>query len=120
MAAMGIRRVHVSEAHLPHPRVALAEDLAGALHWHLTHLGHGEGLELLSEVLAGTLLGRGQTVHLAVVATASPRQRTHDHALLVEDVEVPPLHRLDMVVTGHRGPGWRSFLRPKRGRLLDL
>ena len=29
----------------------------------------------------------------------APRQRADDHALLVEDVEVPPLHRLNMVVT---------------------
>ena len=115
-----IRRLHVGEEHPPHPRVALAEDLAGPLHWHLPHQGHGEGLELLGEVLAAPLPGRGHTVNLAVVATASPRQGTHDYALLVENVEVPPLHRLDMVVAGHRGPGARAFLRPQRGRLLDL
>ena len=56
------------------------------------------------------LPGRGHTVHLAVVATASSRQRTHDHALLVENVKVPTLNRLDMVVANHRGPGARSFL----------
>ena len=115
-----IRRLHVGEEHPPHPRVALAEDLPGPLHWHLPHQGHSEGLELLGEVLAATLPRRGHTLHLAVVATASPRQRKHDHALLVENVEVPPLHRLDMVVAGHRGPGARAFLRPQRGRLLDL
>ncbi|MEY4692496.1 MAG: hypothetical protein RIT19_2821 [Verrucomicrobiota bacterium] len=112
-----IRRLHVGEEHPPHSRVALAEDLAGTLHGHLTHQGHGEGLELLGEVLAATLPGRGHTVHLAVVATASPRQGTHDYALHVEDVEVPPLHRLDMVVAGHRGPGARAFLRPQVRRL---
>ena len=113
-------RLHVGEEHPLHPRVALAEDLAGTLHGHLTHQGHCEGLEFLGEVLAATLPGRGHTVHLAVVATASSRQRTDDHALLVEDVEVPPLHRLDMVVAGHRGPGSGALLRPQLGRLLNL
>ncbi len=115
-----IRRLHVGEEHPPHPGVALAEDLAGPLHWHLPHKGHGEGLELLGEGLAAPLPRQGHTVNLAVVATASPRQGTDDHALLVEDVEVPPLHRFDMVVAGHRGPGARAFLRPQRGRILDL
>ncbi len=115
-----LRRLHVGEEHPPHPRVALAEDLAGTLHGHLPHQGHSEGLELLGEVLAAPLPGRGHTVHLSVVATASSRQGTHDYALLFKNVEVPPLHRLDMVVAGHRGPGARAFLRPQRGRLLDL
>ncbi len=115
-----IRRFDVGEEHLPHPRVALAEDLAGPLDWHLTHQGHGEGLELLGEGLAAPLPRQGHTVNLAVVATASPRQGTDDQALLVEDVEVPPLHRFDMVVAGHRGPGARAFLRPQRSPLLDL
>ncbi len=78
------------------------------------------GPELLDEVLAAPLPGRSHTVHFAVVASAPPRQGTHDYELLVENVEVPPLHRLDMVVAGHRGPGARAFLRPQRGRLFDL
>jgi hypothetical protein len=53
-------------------------------------------------VLAPPLPRRGHTVHLAVVAKASPRQGTNDHALLVEEVEMPPLHRLDMVEKGNR------------------
>ena len=113
-------RLHVGEAHPRHPRVGLAEDLAGTLQGHLSHQGHCEGLELLGEVLAATLPGRGHTVHLAVVATASSRQRTDDHALLVEDVEVPPLHRLDMVVASHRGPGSVALLRPQSSGLLNL
>jgi hypothetical protein len=115
-----IRRLHVGEEHPPHPLVALAEDLTGPLHWYLTHQGHSEGLELLGEVLAATLPGRGHTVDLAVFATASPRQRTHDYALLVKNVEVPPLHRLDMVVAGHRGPGARAFFRPQLRPCLNL
>ena len=113
-----IRRLHVGEEHPPHPRVALAEDLAGTLHGHLTHQGHGEGLELLGEVLAATLPGRGDSIDLAIVATASSRQRTDDHALLVEDVEMPPLHRLDMVVSGHLRPRPGAFLRPQLAALL--
>ena len=114
-----IRRLHVGEELRPHPRVALAEDLAGTLHGHLTHQGHGEGLELLGEVLVASVPGRCDSIDLAVVATASPRQRTDDHTLLNEDVEVPPLHRLDMVVAGDRGPGSSALLRPQRSRLLD-
>jgi hypothetical protein len=115
-----LRRFHVGEENPLHPRAALAQDRAGPLQGHLPHQGHGEGLELLGEVLAATLPGRCNTVDLAIVTTASPRQRTDDHALLVEDVEVPPLHRLDMVVTGHRGPGSIALLRPQRLRHLDL
>ncbi len=114
------RRLHVGEKHPPHPRVALAENLAGTILGHLTHQGYGEGVEPVSEVLAASLPGRSHTVRLAVVATASPRQGTHDHALLVENVEVPPLHRLDMVMAGNRCSGSGAFLRPQRSRFLDL
>jgi len=114
-----VRRLHVGEEHPPHPGVALTEDLPGALHGHLAHQGQGKGLKLLGEMLAASLPGRSDTVHLAVVATASSRQRTNDHALLVEDVEVPPLHRLDMVVTGHLGASPSAFFRPQLGGLLD-
>ena len=82
------------------PRIALAEDLAGPLLWRLTHQDHCESLELLGEVLAAALLGRSYTLQLAVVTTASPRHGTHNHALLVDDVQMPPLHRLDTVVAG--------------------
>ncbi len=115
-----MRRLHVGEEHPPHLRVALAEDLAGTLHGHLTHQGHGEGLERPSEVLAAPISGQCDSIDLAVVATASSRQRTDNHALLVEEVKVPPLHRLEMVVAGHRGPGSVAILRPQRSRLLDL
>ena len=46
-----MRRLHRAQEHPPCPRVALAEDLAGTLDRHLTHLGHCEDLELLGEVL---------------------------------------------------------------------
>jgi hypothetical protein len=115
-----MRRFYMGEEHPTHPRVALSEDLADTLRGHLLRQGHGEGLELLGEVLAATLSGRGYTVHLAIVAVASSRQRTDDHALLVKDVEVTQLHRFDLFVAGHRVPGARAFLRPQRGRLLDL
>jgi hypothetical protein len=52
----------VGEKHPPHPRVALAEDLAGPLHGHLPHQGHGEGLELMGEVLAATFRGKAHTI----------------------------------------------------------
>ncbi len=110
----------MGEEHPPHPRVPLTEELTGPLRWHLTHQGHGEGLELLAEVLAELLPGRGHTVHLAVVATASPRQDTHDNALLVEDAEMPPLHRLEMVVANYRGAGAHASLRPQVRRFFHL
>jgi hypothetical protein len=110
----------VGEEYPPHPRVALAEDLAGTLHRHLPHQGHGEGLELLGEVLAAPLPLWGHTVHLAVIAAAFSRQSAHDDALLVENVEVPRLHRLDMVAAGHMGPGPSTLLRPQVRRLLHL
>ena len=119
-AQLEMRRFHVSEEHPPHQHVAFAKDLGGSLHLHLTHRGHGEGLELLGEVLAAPLSERSGTLHPAIVTTASPRQRKDDHPLLVEDVQVPPLHRLDMVVAGNRGPGSGSLLRPQRGSLLNL
>jgi hypothetical protein len=59
---------YVSGEHLPHPRVALAENMTGPIHEHLTHQGNGEGFELISEVLSATLRGRSHTVHLALVA----------------------------------------------------
>ena len=83
-----MRRFYVGEKHPPHPRVALAEDVASTLDWHLAHQGQSEGLELLGKQLAAPLPGRSHTVHLAVVATPSPRQHADDHALLVDDVEV--------------------------------
>jgi len=119
-AQPGMRRFHVGEEHPAHPRVTLAEDLAGALHCHLPHQGHGQGLELLGEVLATPLPGQNHTVHLPVVATASTRHGTDDKLLLVEDVEMPLVHRLDMVVAGHRGPAPRALFRPQLGRLFDL
>ncbi len=119
-AQPGMRRFHVGEEHPPHPRVALAEDLSGTLHRHFPHQGTGEGLDLLGEVLAAPLTRLGHTVHLTDIAKASSRQGTHDDALLVEDVEVPLLHRLDMVVAGHRGPGPSTLLRPQVRRFLHL
>jgi hypothetical protein len=119
-AQLGINRFHLGEEHPPHSRVAIAEDLAGTLHRHFPHQGHGEGFELLGEVLAAPLPRWGHTVHLAVIATASPRQGTHDDALLVEDVEVPPLHRFEMVVTGNLGTGPSTLLRPQVRRFLHL
>jgi hypothetical protein len=115
-----IRRLHVGGELPPRPRVAFDEALAGPLHWHFTHQSYGGGLENLSEALAAAFPRHCHTVHLAVGATASPWLGTNDDALLVENVEVAPLHRLDMVVAGHPGPGARAFLRPQRGRLLDL
>ncbi len=60
-----------------------AEDLAGMLHWNLTHQVHGEGLELLGEVLSAAAPRWIHTVRLAVIATASPWQGTQDEALFV-------------------------------------
>ncbi len=54
-AQPGMSRFHVCEEHPPHPPVAFAEDLAGTLHRHLFHQGHGKGLKLLGEVLATPL-----------------------------------------------------------------
>jgi hypothetical protein len=115
-----IRRLHKSEEHPPDPRVALAEDLTGTLHWHLPHEGQGECLDLRSEVLAAPLSGRGYSVHRAVVPTAVAGQGAHNHTLLVEDIQAAPLHRLDVVVAGHRGSGACTLLRPQVRRFLHF
>ena len=115
-----IRRLHLGEKYPPHPRVALPEDLASTLDRHLSHEGQSEGFELLGEVLAASFPRRGHTIHLTVVATKSPWQRAHDHTLLVADIQMPPLHRLDMVVAGHLSSCPSTFLRPQLGRFLHL
>ena len=115
-----MRRLYVGEEHPPHPRVALSGHLSGKLQGHLAHRGLGEGLELLVEVLDAHRPGPGQTVHLAVVATASSRQGSNDNALYVEDIPVSPPDRFGIVITGHCGPGSRTLLRPQRVGLLYL
>ena len=115
-----MRRFHVGEKHPPHSRVALPEDLASTLDRHLAHEGQSEGFELLGEVLAASLPRRSHTIHLTVIAPAPPWQSAHDHALLVEDIQMPPLHRLDVVVADHRGSCPSTFLRPQLGRFLNL
>ena len=112
------RRLHVGEEHPPHPRVALAEDLAGTLHGDLPHQGSSEDFELQSEVLAASLSRRGHLVHLAVIAPVPPRQRTHNQALPVEDIQMTLLHRLDMVVEGYRGSVPSTFFSRQLVRLL--
>ena len=69
-----MRRLHRAQEQPPFPRVAFAEDLAGSLDRHLTHLGHCEDLKLLGEVGATPLPGRGHTVYVAVVPTKAVRQ----------------------------------------------
>jgi hypothetical protein len=115
-----MRRFHLGEEHPSHPRVAPAKELAGPNHGHLQHQDYGEGLEFLSELLTAPLPRRGDTGDLAIVATVSSRQRTDDHALHFNDVEVPLLHRLEMAVADHRGPCSSSLLRAQRCRLLYL
>jgi hypothetical protein len=58
------------------------------------------------------------TRHLTVVAPSPSRQRTNNHAFFVEDVEAPPLHRVAMVVAGHRSPSANAFLRLQIDSLL--
>jgi hypothetical protein len=79
--------------------------MTGPLHRYLTHQGHCECLKLLREVLAAALLGLSATAYLAVIVAAPSRQGANDQALLGEDVHLPPLHRLKMVVAGYRAPG---------------
>jgi hypothetical protein len=92
----------------------------GMLRGHLTHHGHGRGLELLNWVLGTAILRRSHTLQLAIFATTSSWQAKNDHALLVEDVQVPPLYRLEMVIVGHRGPGSINLFRPQRYRFFPL
>ena len=49
-------------------------------------------------MLAPSLPGRSHPVNLVVRGTSPPGQGTDNHALLVKDVEVPPLHRFDMII----------------------
>ena len=115
-----IRRLHVGEEHSLHPLVAFAEDLASTLDRHLAHEGQSKGVELLGEVLAASFPRRSHTIHLTVIAPAPPWQSAHDHALLVGDIQMPPLHRLDMVATDHRGSCPSTLLRPQVRSFLHL
>ena len=72
------------------------------------------------QVLVEPFPGRGHSVHRAAVGAAPARQSTHDYPLFVEDIEVAPLHRFNVVVAGHRGSGARTLLRPQFRRLLYL
>src|SRR5262249_13057376 len=51
---------------------------------------------------------RRDPINLSAVAAPASWRRTHNHALLVEDVEVAPLHRFDMVIATHRFPDERN------------
>jgi hypothetical protein len=115
-----VRRIQMGEDHPPYPKAAVAKDLNGTLDLHLTHQAHCQSLALLGEAFAKLVPGRGHTVHLAVIATASSRLGPHDHALLCEEVEMQPLHRLDKVVAGHRWPGLSTLFMPQTSRLLHL
>ncbi len=61
---------------------------------HLTHQGHCEGFKFLDEMLAAHLPRRGHAIHLAGSVTASSRQGTSEYALLVQNVQISPLHQL--------------------------
>ena len=70
-----VRRLDVGEEHSPHPRVALTEDPAGALHGHLALQSQSKGLKILGEMLAASLLRRSDTVqpcrrHHGILAAA--------------------------------------------------
>jgi hypothetical protein len=66
----------MGEKHPLDRRAVLANDVACTLHWHLAHEDQSESLVLLGEKLAAFFPRRCHTVHLAIVATLSPRQRT--------------------------------------------
>ena len=65
-----INSLHLAEEYPPHPRAALAEDLAGTPHGHLPDQVYGEGLELIGEVLAAALPWWCNSINLAIVAKA--------------------------------------------------
>ena len=118
-AQPGMRRLHVGEKHPPHPRVVLIEILPArltgiALIWVRAKASNSWVKCLLSPSHGG------DAVHFAAIGTSPPRQRTHDHALLVKDVKMPSLDRLDVVATNHRSGGARAFFRPQPERLLNL
>lgn len=83
-----MRGHQVGKKHPPHPRVALAADLASTLDQDLPHQSQGEGLELLYEVFAAPLPGQGRTVRLAVVARASSPQGAAVHGEFSANPEI--------------------------------
>ncbi len=73
----------MGEENQPHPRVALADDLAATLHRHLPHQGHSECLELLGDVLL--LPSQGKVTQYTLPSSPRrPRGRAHTitHSLL--------------------------------------
>jgi hypothetical protein len=101
-AQPGICPLHVDEVQTINPRIALAEDLASWLDPHLLHQGQCEGLGLLCEAPAPPIPRQGHRGYPVVVITSPPQQRAHNQALLVEDIGIPPLQRLDSVVLANR------------------
>src|SRR5260370_36541391 len=64
-------------------------------------------------MLPPPLPGRWHPVTAPILAAPASGQGAHDHALLVEDVEVPPLHRLNVVITGDRLPAPGGLFSPQ-------
>ena len=67
-------RLHFGAEHLRHPINVLAEDLPGTHHVHLTHQVHGEGLELLHEVVAARFHGGGKVCTVALLLQSLNRR----------------------------------------------
>src|SRR5437870_9818127 len=70
-------------------------------------------------MLAPPFPRRGHSINRSVLAAPASRQRAHNHALLVKYVQMPPLHRLNVVVAAHRLPALGALLRPQCFGLLD-
>src|SRR2546423_13437714 len=64
-------------------------------------------------MFAASLPGRSDPVDAPVLAAPASRQSTHNHALFIEHVEVTPLHRLNVVVTGNGLSALGALLRPQ-------
>ena len=98
--------------HPPHSLIGFAQNLTRFLDGHLAHQRQGEGFEFLAKMFAAPFPRRSHPINFPILTALASRQRADNHALLIEDVEMPPLHRLDMIVTRHWMPVLGAFLRP--------
>jgi hypothetical protein len=100
-------------------RVTLLVPSAHARFRHLAHERQRKGFKFLAEMFTAPFPRRRDPIDLSAAAAPASRQRTHNHALLVEHVEVAPLHRFDMVMATHRLTAFGTLLRPKRFGLAN-
>ena len=58
------------------------------------------------------------SIDLAILLAQAARERADDHTFLIEDIEVSPLHRFDVIVARDPLLQTSALLWPELGRLL--